>query len=823
MSHPEKVSTGRLGMLKTFLKVDFVEGLFPENSGRPVSLGNRKDFGYLVPFQRVFFKRTGVNGFFAILHPRYFRQDFALKNAVVKINRKLKAFQIGFSRSVPAGLQIFPSSLGKVGDLKLSILNAVSSFNSYFDGKDFQGSILPRKESGHIFAVGKKDPLFSSEVRILLNSLCLFWIIYIAWLLLSQNTVLSGGITKKVITLFLFAVGLPAFVLLVVGFLALDDRVHVLQQNLETRMRLKLKELDSRFPIELRRMEKYIAGLKEKAAGNFGVPAMFETFLDAKREPAFTNLFLFNRKNQVVFKLYPEAAEDKLNFAMLICGEILKRLNKSDKIDVGTFVTSTMEDFFKSMFGEQATVDDVVKNLGKFLDFSTDKDSSYFLIDAIYGTDGTAEYCLVVLMTRLDAEKAFFRKHRFALTNQPELSWRVGLFGRFGFVGDEPGFPDDLPNLRRVGNIAQDQNTTSKLVIFEKKDRRLWIAQPGQKLKMFIWVAQTLLVPVENEIARLWGLLGLISVGVLLGTAFMGTLLSRNLLTPIGDLRSGIESIQKREFRRKIPVRSSDELGQMANLMNHVIVGMDDLAVARIIQEQLFPGDLLEVGQYRIYGKSRTMVDVGGDYFDYEAHGMHSIFGLLGDVSGHGVSAALIMGMAKCFFTIGNTKDSGLADLLLKFHQYLIQTVKKEKMMTLILFRVNIEINKIQISNGGQTFPLHFSAEAGKVEPIEIPSFPLGVWKRPTFKNIEVSFNPGDAMFFYSDGLSEAKNSRGEDLGYIIVQEWFQDCARLDSKKVVEEMFRRHDEFTMGTEATDDLTMICLKRSQFSEKAREPG
>jgi HAMP domain-containing protein len=814
------VEPARYGLLKGFLRVDFAENVANSGSGDPIPLGSRQADGFFLFYPETSPRKIrGFRGYMAFLQPGRIPPGIALRAHGRLLNQRYEDFQVGFLRQTTGGIEFFPRSLEQKWNFRGSFLTALSSYNPHFHGPDFHGTILARRQHGHVIAIGSRPALFPAWVRWIFYGICLFWQAWAAWAIGSGRILLDGGIRAKVILLFLFAVGFPTLLLLIGGYVALDDRIRVLQENLVDTMKGKLKQFDERFPLEVSAIEQRLRNAGRQAQTLAGNPRQLQVFQRFATMGGLNNIFVIDCRNQMAFLLFDDPKmREKERMARILAGEMLKRINGSDKVDAGTFVASAFEDIFKTLIGSDATVNDFIRTLGKIKDFSSDKDATYIYNDAIYNKKGEAEFLVLAFFSRGNVERAFFEKYYSQLMNQSELNWRVGLSPRRTFLSEfQPHFPDRAM-AQKIGRIVSDQNVPTRLIERRKRDARLWLGQFGQNMKMYVFTANTSLAPLEASIRGYWTVLGWLAAFLVLITGFIGLVLSRQLLTPIGDLSGGLRAIQNRNFRHVIPIHSSDELGEMSRLLNQVMEGLDDLAVARIIQEQLFPEGELRAGGYVVFGKSRTMVDVGGDYYDYFLHGDDVVFGLLGDVSGHGVSAAMIMGMAKCFFTLENTREKPLDQLLVGFHQYLLKTVKKVKMMTMIVFRLSLRQHTLELANAGQTFPCHWKAREKKAGTIEVPAMPLGACRKVAYKTRQFAIEPGDAWFFYSDGLSEATNIQGDMVGYERVEQWFAEAADGEPQVVVDRLFERIDTFTAGLPAADDLTMICLARLPHDEQ-----
>jgi len=396
---------------------------------------------------------------------------------------------------------------------------------------------------------------------------------------------------------------------------------------------------------------------------------------------------------------------------------------------------------------------------------------------------------------------------------QPPFSLRVNAFPEKHFMPEVFLFPEDVGRARDVAREVFDTSVTVRKVQASGTEEVLVIGFRGQNLSKYVLVAQTSLEPVKQHIYSLWITLLAVALLVLLSPLVIGVLLSSQILRPIGSLSEGMVAIQNRQFGHRVPVLTRDELGEMSGLMNQVIEGMGDLQVARIVQESLFPPTALDMEGFRITGSSRAMADIGGDYYDYFQISPDKLSGLIGDVSGHGVSAALIMGMAKCAVTLDESPDRSLVDILGQFNRFLIRTIKRKKMMTGFFFTLDVKTGLLTYANAGHNFPFLYSAGSGSIRDLEMASFPLGVRAKAEFKTDTVVLQPGDAILLYTDGLVESPGGpQGEGVGYELARDWFKQAAHLPPEGVLEQILASFDTYTLGRPPADDVTLVCLKR-----------
>ena len=340
----------------------------------------------------------------------------------------------------------------------------------------------------------------------------------------------------------------------------------------------------------------------------------------------------------------------------------------------------------------------------------------------------------------------------------------------------------------------------------------LWYCQRGAHLADFALVANTSLEPLKQQIRLKWFYLLLLATALFIVATLLGFTLSTQFLTPIENLTEGVKAIEKRQFDLKIPVLSRDELGQLSTLLNSVLEGMKDLQVASIVQTSLFPAEPLFEKGIEIFGHSRAMTDIGGDYFDFFVADENRIIGLVGDVSGHGVSAALIMGMAKYAFTTSEAARRPLTDTLSAFNLFLLSNIKRKKMMTMFLYSINTETYELEYANAGHNPPFHLSAGRNEICSIEMDSFPLGIRAKSKYRAASFTLAAGDKVLMYTDGLIETNTVRQEQIGYDLSRKWFTQTGDLPAKESVETMFARFDLETGHLPPEDDISMIVIRR-----------
>ncbi|NCO69123.1 MAG: SpoIIE family protein phosphatase, partial [Acidobacteria bacterium] len=171
---------------------------------------------------------------------------------------------------------------------------------------------------------------------------------------------------------------------------------------------------------------------------------------------------------------------------------------------------------------------------------------------------------------------------------------------------------------------------------------------------------------------------------------------------------------------------------------------------------------ILKLGQFEILGKSTSVSYLGGDYFDYFVLNDRFAVVLIGDVTGHGVPAALLMAMAKSAVKIRSAEEAtNVIATLEKLNAHLFETIKRKRLMTMIYSTLDTQNSRITLGNAGHCYPYFFTAMDDRIKQIESPAFPLGARKKGRFGEVSLTLCAGDALIFYTDGLVESVRSNG--------------------------------------------------------------
>lgn len=310
----------------------------------------------------------------------------------------------------------------------------------------------------------------------------------------------------------------------------------------------------------------------------------------------------------------------------------------------------------------------------------------------------------------------------------------------------------------------------------------------------------------------------LIIAGILaLMVSFAGAMLLIKLfIKPIGNISLGISAIREREHDFRIEVTRNDEFGVLSNAFNKVIEELKELEYGRVVQESLLPERFSVPNGYDLACFRTSATDLAGDYHDILPLNDGRLAIILGDVTGHGISAALAMAMAKATVDYldleGRLFPSSLMDNLNALFNRELKP--RHKFMTLVTLVLNPESGELITDNAGQSYPYYYVAASKNTEEIQIPSMPLGATKKRRAKP-EIRFmQSGDAVILYSDGIIECANESGDMFGYERLNQTFVELLekQFSAQQILDEMMQKLDAFRKAGPYPDDVTLVLLKK-----------
>ncbi|PIQ29109.1 hypothetical protein COW36_18050 [bacterium (Candidatus Blackallbacteria) CG17_big_fil_post_rev_8_21_14_2_50_48_46] len=237
-----------------------------------------------------------------------------------------------------------------------------------------------------------------------------------------------------------------------------------------------------------------------------------------------------------------------------------------------------------------------------------------------------------------------------------------------------------------------------------------------------------------------------------------------------------------------------------------------ELSFARNIQSSMLPDYIPDIPSLDIIGYSQSAAAVGGDYYDYFKISDFE-FGLaIGDVNGHGVSAGLLMSMAKsCLFVQGKI-DPGVLAMMEALNGMIFGGTKERLFMTFIYSIFHLQNQTVTLSSAGHHLPYLYRAATGEMEPIQVkPTYPLGVRDKVRFNEVTVQLAPHDILVYYTDGIIEAHTPEGEEFGFERLEQIIIEHRQQGAAEIKEALLKAYHDWVAGQEPEDDMTLVVVK------------
>jgi sigma-B regulation protein RsbU (phosphoserine phosphatase) len=235
----------------------------------------------------------------------------------------------------------------------------------------------------------------------------------------------------------------------------------------------------------------------------------------------------------------------------------------------------------------------------------------------------------------------------------------------------------------------------------------------------------------------------------------------------------------------------------------------EDMRVAAEIQRGLLPDGAPVVAGYGVVGSNRPCRTVGGDYYDFSLSDGRLLMAL-GDVSGKGTGAALLMTVLRAAVR-GHWADESVAEAVGRINSTVCQNVTAGKYITFFLARLDPGSGRVDYVNAGHNPPLLIRRD-GTIETLNEGGMVLGLFDSMPYGEGIAELRTGDTLLIFSDGVTETWSIKGDEFGDQRLGEVAVRGRGLDAANLQTEILRELEVFEAGTKATDDRTLIVLKR-----------
>lgn len=241
-----------------------------------------------------------------------------------------------------------------------------------------------------------------------------------------------------------------------------------------------------------------------------------------------------------------------------------------------------------------------------------------------------------------------------------------------------------------------------------------------------------------------------------------------------------------------------------------------DLAAARSAQLKMLPERVPEIPGYEVAAFYEPCIELGGDLYHFLAPGNGNTGFLIGDVSGHGVEGAVIMSMALTRFSLRSAGIQSPASVLLRVNNDLGKELERGKFVTAFYAVLNHTTGRLRCARAGHPGALMANAADGSLMALEGSGLALGVGDNQAFakvlKEYEIIVPRGGVLLLYTDGITEAMNSKKEEFGDERLNQALLYSASYSAQEIVDYIVSLVREHMAKAPAQDDVTIIAVKR-----------
>ena len=316
------------------------------------------------------------------------------------------------------------------------------------------------------------------------------------------------------------------------------------------------------------------------------------------------------------------------------------------------------------------------------------------------------------------------------------------------------------------------------------------------------------------------GVATFLTIVFLAAAALFGSfLITRSLL----NITAAAKKLSSGDFSVKLDLRTGDERDLVVQAFNEIGPKLEDhlrlhqsMDLAMKVQQKLLPGQNPQIPGLDIAGKSIYCDETGGDYYDFlefDEKNESKISVVIGDVSGHGISSALLMASARAFLRQRISLPGTLGQIISDVNAQLTKDIaESNNFMTLFYLRIGHEQNTAEWVRAGHDPAILYDPGTRSFEALEGEGIPLGVEESWVYaENKKIDLSEGQIIVLATDGLWEAQNVDGEMFGKDRAYDLIRANSALSARGILNILMDMLHRFTGGKNLEDDVTLIVVK------------
>ena len=333
-------------------------------------------------------------------------------------------------------------------------------------------------------------------------------------------------------------------------------------------------------------------------------------------------------------------------------------------------------------------------------------------------------------------------------------------------------------------------------------------------------------------------------------SAFIAIVLVRLITVPLKKLVSAVQRVAAGDLGAQLDVSSGDEVGRLAKSFNKMTIALGEarkserrqaelraeadklrieareaeakmlkaenerktreLEEARQLQLSMLPDEIPQLPGLEIAAFMETATEVGGDYYDFKIEEDGVLTVAIGDATGHGTKAGVIVTAVKSLFEILHARP----DMPQTFREmsHALKAMNLGGKMFMAMSMLKIKDGALRIVAAGMPFALILRAASQKVEQIELRATPLGGFANFPYKQAEARLQQNDLLVLMSDGLPERFNPAGEIPDYPAITELVEQAGQKTAEGMIDYLVKFGEEWADGRPQDDDVTFVVLRK-----------
>ena len=321
-----------------------------------------------------------------------------------------------------------------------------------------------------------------------------------------------------------------------------------------------------------------------------------------------------------------------------------------------------------------------------------------------------------------------------------------------------------------------------------------------------------------------WLIIGVVAIGVILLLMSAGLWFAHGMIRPLYVMVEAVKRLAQGDFSARMNINTGDERDLLAETFNDMVPQLEDriqirksLEVAKEVQQNLLPQEIPNLDGFDIAAKSVYCDETGGDYFDFfpcEDEDCHRFGIAVGDVTGHGVGAALLMATARALIRgLTTTWPKNLAESLTQVNSLLSADIR-ETGRFMSLFYLMIEAGSPMISwvRAGHDPAMLYDPATDTVEELMGPGLVLGVEEDYSYQQVEKRVEtPGTIILIGTDGIWETHNREEEMFGKDRLAHIIRNNKHMSAEAIQDAVLKAVSDFRGDGEQEDDITIVVIK------------